>query len=109
LARRFLGLGKKVHSKDKKDAYSIDYSEKHVIIFEKVGIDWIKEMEKLNFLQKAPKIVWWFCEKNFDLREKILDLLGEFRTISISDDIKPKVSFFIEEKKREFFIDFANE
>jgi len=99
----FIGKGKKIPSKNKMLSFEISYEEKHVLIHKKVDIKWIKRMEQLNFIEKEPKIIWWFGKANSDLKQDILDLLGEFRTFQISDDINPKVSFFIETKKSVLF------
>jgi hypothetical protein len=99
----FIGKGRKVPPRNKSYAFEIAYEEKHVLIHKKVDIKWIKSMEQLNYIEKDPKIIWWFGKANSDLKQDILDLLGEFRTFQISDDINPKVSFFIETKKSVLF------
>jgi len=83
-----------------------DCKEKHVLVFKEVDIEWIKTIEKINLLHTEPKIVWWFAESNSKLKDQVLDLLGEFRTMKITNDVKPKVSFFIETKVKELFHDF---
>lgn len=84
-------------------SFEISYEEKHVSIHKMVDIKWIKSMVQLNFIEKEPKIIWWFGKVNSDFKHEILDLFGEFRTFQISDDINPKVSFFIEIKKSVLF------
>lgn len=103
LGNRFIGKGKKIPSKNKILSFEIAYDEKHVLIYKKVDIKWIKSMEQLNFIEKEPKIIWWFGKANYDLKDEILELLGEFRTFHISDDINPKVLFYIETKRRVLF------
>lgn len=104
----FIGKGKKVPSRNPILSHEVKYDEKHVIVLNKVEIEWIKRIEKLNLLEDEPRIIWWFGKANYNLRDKVLELLGEFRTVQITDDIKPKVSFYIETKRREFFLDYEN-
>jgi len=99
----FIGKGKKIPSQNKMLSFEISYEEKHVLIHKKVDIKLIKSMEQLTFIEKEPKIIWWFGKVNSDLKQEMLDLLGEFRTFHISDDINPKVTFYIESKKRVLF------
>lgn len=102
----FIGKGKLAPSKNPILSHEVKYDEKHVIVLNKVEFDWIKSIERLNFLEGEPRIIWWFGAANLSLRDAILDLLGEFRTVQINDEIRPQVSFFIETKKKELFIDF---
>lgn len=92
--------------KDPTGKNHFDCKEKHILVFNEVDIEWIKTIEKINLLHNEPKIFWWFTAKNSKLKDKLLDLIGEFRTIKISDDVKPKVTFFLETKVKELFHDF---
>lgn len=105
----FIAKGTKFQTNNKRFPINFKCEEKHVLVLMKTDIEWIRKMEKINLLYDESKIIWWFGKDNFNLRDNVLDLLGEFRTVQITDDIKPKVSFFIETKKRELFRDFEDQ
>lgn len=103
---RYIVCGNKVPAKSKVRSDETEAFEIHILFFEKIDIEWMRNMLRINFIDEQPKVIWWFSEKNIELKEVLLDILGEYRSFQISDDLMPKVSFFIEEKKKVFFKDF---
>jgi hypothetical protein len=99
---RFIAKGKKGPTSNKILNFEIVVEEKHVLVHREVNIKWIKSKEQLNHIEHEPKLVWWFGKKNFALKDDLLNLLGEFRTFEISEDVNPKVTFYIQNKKQLF-------